>query len=420
MRDDNSNYIIKDFARAKSLALIAADKYLSGGQIMGDRDGFWHGKTGKHRVLKLKQYLQIVDAKNHLILVALFLAVFKTRSSRLAELITEEWVKGENRDYTSEVFSTEALFTIGAPEAEPVTYIENFDNSSALFKKAVKTLLKAAAEQPEFKKDSAKMQTLVKSLKRVLDDGSLRINLQILPPTPGMANLYTSAAMVGAFSTTMLPIEICMIISANLTRAEAARSLVRINRAASQRVKIPEVLQRDFKTHDLLYHAEFISSQKAAAILPTQALRAPKVQAGQETILQPALRLEEKTELKEIKILGTAPLSSSQDIIFSVNQPSSSKTFLPCQALRLGEKANPILVRREVKEHIKIVTEAFKAGDLTTCHQAIEYLQKMSISPFNDRGAEQFLKDASTQEIISQMNFSFTKTDKQTSSSLKF
>ena len=287
--------------------------------------------------------MTIVAAEEHLILLALFLAIFKGSSSRLSELITEEWVKGVNHNYTSEVFHDSALSEIGGREAEPVTYIEYHDNDFAIFKKAVKAMLKAAAEQPEFKRDSVKMQTLIKSLKKVLDGRSLKINLQILPPTPAMVNLYASAAMVGAFSTTVLPIDVCMIISANLTRTEAACSLVRVNRAASQRVKIPEIWQRDLKTHSLLYHSEFMSSRKPDSTLPAQTSIPHKVQAKQEAVLQPALKLEEKAELKEIKIHVPLSLSSNKDILFSSSQSLPSKKTHALSSIKPRRKSESSL-----------------------------------------------------------------------------
>lgn len=417
MRENIHNHIIKNFVMAKSLGLKAISNYLTGRRITGDRDGRWHGSTGTNRALKLKQYLESVKAEDHSALLAIFIAIFGDpnagflfwapgRSSRLAELITEEWIHGIDPNFTSEVFEQEALDTIGSHAAEPATLVEGTDFE--IYKRGVATLLKAALEQPEFKKDYKKIQMSIKSLTQILDGSGREIDMRKLPSTPIMEKIYAIAAIVGAFSNTIFPEEIRIKIGVYLTRSEAARSLVSVNLAAAAGVRVPEVLHRNIKTHPLIDTAGSSSQRKAFTRTETK----PKA------LLHSPSSPEQKIEVKEVKVHLPTPLSSSRDLLFNSIPRLSQKISLPSEALKLREKASPVLIRREVKEHIKRFTESAQDGDLATCRAAIEYLEKMSLSPFCDCGAEQFLKNSSTQEMISKMNTSPKKADKSTSINL--
>lgn len=174
MRSTATETNVMDFEKARTLAIVAIDKYLAGDTLIGDRDGTFHGTTGKRRADLAKRHLEsltaVSDNKNSGILTVM-LAIFGKnrtglfqlslgRSSRLAGLIAEKWIEGVKRYGTyignndplrSDVFSADALNQAVSndnntrfPSGRYATY-SYFDHTEG-----VRDLLNMALNGPEF------------------------------------------------------------------------------------------------------------------------------------------------------------------------------------------------------------------------------------------------------------------------------
>src|SRR6185312_9950513 len=99
------SHISLDYEKARVRAMTAIGEYLSGRQLIGDRDGLWHGIKGRNRAAHLKEYLIALEnleptQKKLGVLIVLYAAMVKKsflgfspgRSSRLAGLIGEKWI----------------------------------------------------------------------------------------------------------------------------------------------------------------------------------------------------------------------------------------------------------------------------------------------------------------------------------------
>ncbi len=242
--------IIKNFDKAQALALVAIESYLTKAQ-----------RQGKYRALKLKQYLQIIPENDHHALLAIFIAIFRTtsmgicgyvlgRSNILAKLISEQWIQGEDEQYSSEIFAQEALNTIGRDYQQALFGDPEDVTHYALRKKGIAALLENTLKQAEFNEDSKEILASAKLLIPILDTDA-KIQTKILPACFIVRKIYAIAVTNALFSP-ILTHGIGFIIGSYLTRIEVARSLLCVNRTTYVYAKSLKTLPRKNTSHPLL------------------------------------------------------------------------------------------------------------------------------------------------------------------------
>lgn len=243
--------IVKNFGKAQALALVAIERYLT--------ENARH--RGKYRALKLKQYLQIIPENDHHALLAIFIAIFRTtsmgiwgyvlgRSNNLSKLISEQWIQGEDEQYSSEIFAQEALNTIGRDYQQALFGDPEDVTHYALRKKGIAALLENTIKQAEFNEDSKEIMASAKLLIPILDTDA-KIQTKILPASIVMKKIY-AVAVTNALFSPILTHGVGFIIGSYLTKAEVARSLLCVNRTSYVHAKSLKTISRKNTSHPLL------------------------------------------------------------------------------------------------------------------------------------------------------------------------
>lgn len=206
-----------DFAKAVDFMKQVIPRYLADETPgPGDRYGFMHGPLGKRRARKLEKYLNAIpaDTDHNIELLSLFLAVFGEptyfprirRSSKLASMIADQWITGDRtntmslesnsqivRDLSSKVFSGQ-LFdkVLSNSENDDVYEIISFNAT-----KGVRDFLQRFINHL-MPTEKAATQTLAENFRRILENSSEEISLEIIPV---IANLRPPMFIAASFSS---------------------------------------------------------------------------------------------------------------------------------------------------------------------------------------------------------------------------